>query len=206
VPYREDLDAAQARADALAHEVEKLERENAELREHHEPAAPGPQPHSQSPRPPRRWLRRMMFGLPVALGVGVSVLGITVAVKSCNPHIEGTISASGNSLGTWTVHPTTCQSGQRNQFRGVQFFEDGGDEHGVGYHAPVGDVAFISVNMEHTDKAHRFTARACSVLDGDIVKQSSSINRITNLRGHVKFDCTDGGEHVSGDLTFENCH
>lgn len=196
--YRDDLEASQARAEALSHEVEKLERENAELREHRE-----------APKTPKAPRTRARWWLPVTFvgGLLAVIAGIVFAVTSClKSHVEGAISASGRALGTWTVHPTWCRSGQNSEFRGVQFFEDGGNEHGVGFHQPVGEPAFISVNMQSSNKSYRFTDRACSVLDGTIQKQSSSVNNVTNLRGHVKFDCTDGGEHVSGDLTFENCH
>jgi len=203
VTYRDDTEAAQARADALARQVEQLQRENAELRAHREvEAEPSPPPRRE-----RRWGVVVVIASSLVFSLGGAAVAITMAVQSCSPHLEGSISASGGELGTWTMHPDGCESGERGQYRGVVLFEGDTETHGVGFVQPVGGETSLEINLEsQPGRARKFTAAHCSQLDGTIERQNSSVNRITNIRGHLKFDCSWNGEHATGDVTFENCH
>jgi hypothetical protein len=195
VSYRDDLDAAQARANALAHEVDELRRENQRLRT------------PQAATPPRPWRRSLRIGLLAVLAFALALGGLMVmlVVKLTNNKVSGTISSTGGELGTWTMHPDRCQSGARNQFRGVQLFEDG-DLHGTAYLAPVGGEPAITVNIGTGGSARRFGASECRVLDGSVEPQNSTVNDVRSVEGHVRFDCTWHDEHVTGDVTFGNCH
>lgn len=71
---------------------------------------------------------------------------------------------------------------------------------------PVGGESTISINMLESTKARRFDASDCKVLDGNMQRQNSSTNNIRDISGFVKFDCTLGDEHATGNVTFEYCH
>jgi len=142
----------------------------------------------------------------VVLGLGGAVFGIVIALRTTSSRVTGTISGSGGDLGTFTMQPDRCVSGERNQFRGVQLFSGDGDAHGTAYADPIGGSPTIAINLEHAHKARKFEIYDCKVLDGEIERQNSTVNRITNIKGHIRFDCTTAGEHATGDVTFENCH
>jgi hypothetical protein len=140
------------------------------------------------------------------LGLAGAIVGILMASEISTNHLTGTITSSGGELGAWTIQPDSCQSGEREQFRGVQLFAGDSNKHGTAFISPFGGEQQISINLDHGGKARLFSSSDCKVLDGEIQRQNSRVNRIYNVSGHVRFDCTYNEEHVTGDLTFENCH
>jgi hypothetical protein len=141
------------------------------------------------------------------VGLGGGVFGILMASRISTNHVTGTITSTGGELGTWTMQPDSCQSGERNQFRGVQLFGGDGNAHGTSFVTPFGGEPSISINLSNgSDKARLFHRDDCKLLDGDVQRQNSRVNRVYNVSGHVRFDCAYKDEHVTGDVTFENCH
>ena len=139
------------------------------------------------------------------LGLGAAVFGIVMATRISTNHINGTITSQGGELGTWSIQPDNCESGEVDQFRGVKLFAGSGNTHGTVFLSPVGGEQKITINLGN-GKARVFDQDDCKVLDGDIHRENSRVNRIYNISGRVRFDCAFKDEHVTGDVTFENCH
>ncbi|HEY1554755.1 MAG TPA: hypothetical protein VGF94_07975 [Kofleriaceae bacterium] len=151
-------------------------------------------------------MRAVVIAVAVVLCLGGAVFGIAMALRASTSHVTGTITGTGGDLGTWTMQVDRCQSGQRNEFRGVQLYGGDSDAHGTAFVDPIGSEPIITIAREHGGDARQFTKAECRVLEGKIENQKSTINRITNIKGYVRFDCTWQAEHATGDVTFDNCH
>ena len=200
--YRDELEAERARAAAL-------EQENAELRAAlAKRDAPAPSADTAAPASPSRKSGALVGVITilviVALGGGITLCGYAVAGGFT--HVGGTITSSGGELGAWTMTPDSCQSGERNQYRGASFYTSRDKRLGVAFLDPMGGDRAVTVNVPKGDNARRFNPSDCKVLEGQVERQSSEVNDVTNVKGWVKFDCAYRDEHVTGDVTFENCH
>ncbi len=146
----------------------------------------------------------------VAVGILVAAGGIVafvLAIKGAiTNEVHGTVTAHGKQVGNWTMTPDVCVSGERNQFHGAQFFVDGNDVLGISFIQPIGQDPALTVNLPGKHQAARFGPADCKTLSGHVERQNSMVNRITNVRGSVTFDCGAADDRVSGELTFSNCH
>jgi len=137
---------------------------------------------------------------PLAIGVVVAIAGISVALffamYSVRTQVNGTISGQGGKLGTWTMRPDECESGERDQFRGVSLYETENAVR-VTYIDPIGGTPSLAINTERA---------SCKLLEGKIERKNGMSNHIWNISGYVRFDCTWNGGHVTGDVVFDNCH
>jgi hypothetical protein len=97
---------------------------------------------------------------------------VTARQVSTN-RVTGTITSAGGELGSWTIQPDRCQSGEREQFRGVQLFDGDRNKHGTAFISPFGGAQQVSINLDHGGKARVFDASDCKVLEGDIKRQNS---------------------------------
>jgi hypothetical protein len=204
VTYRDELEAERARADALEQRVADLERQNQELQQRLAP--PVATPLAPAAPAARGGGRLLVLMIAVAAAGVLAAIAIPLAIGGFSSKVQGVVTASGGELGSWTMHADSCQSGERNQFRGVEIFASDDKRLGMSFLQPIGGEAAVSLNIPGGTSARRFGASDCTVLRGEVHRQTSMVNRITNVRGRVKFDCRYGDEHATGDLTFENCH
>ena len=125
----------------------------------------------------------------------VGGLVFLVFLPMCRSKVEGTASVYGKPF-----EPTSCRSGQRWNFVGVELEADDGRRLRVAQTASGGgDVFVFAANQDRGDELGE-----CATLD--VSRQHSTINDITNVEGHVVFSCkTDHGD-VGGSVTFGNCH
>ena len=128
--------------------------------------------------------------------------------------VTGTIHSVGGDLGTWDATLTNCQSGERNGFYGADFSAAGSTDLRLRYvhDEAAGDVVKVLIPGKDGE-ALRFDREAsCTKLEGSVQKTNISTwtpkGTIRHVKGHVNFDCThsNGAGHVTGSVTFANCH
>jgi hypothetical protein len=139
------------------------------------------------------------------LGVVLLVVGAGGCSNELHGALEVTVRTSGGQH--WSTMPSQCVSGQRQGFFGVDM--RAGTDDGTLVRAIIDpkDGPILKVNVPGTDQA--LTLRpgpGCSQFDVHVERQSSSINDITNVRGHVRVTCDDPELALKADITFENCH
>lgn len=151
---------------------------------------------------------------PFAVGGGALVLGggivaLVLNVKSCmTPKITGTIESTGGQLGTWTLEPASCQSGEHYQFFGVDFYDDSGGNSRLRVVIPASGEPTVSVRIPTTaDTVLTFNASQCKRLAPHVERTNVKVNNITQVEGTLDIDCaTSDGGSVRGHVEFEHCH
>jgi hypothetical protein len=119
---------------------------------------------------------------------------------------RGSVDAAGEGIGTWHMVVDSCVSGQRRQFFGVVLYSRDNDELAVKIVQPAIGRARLSINVPGTDHANIYDAEDCPVLNVALHSGASTFNRITNVYGHIRFDCRFNDDHVSGEVTMSYCH
>jgi hypothetical protein len=134
------------------------------------------------------------------------VLGVLVA--GCTNELRGGLTAELKATKqAWSVTPDECASGQRLGFFGADVRQGGRDDAIVrALHDPkAGYTVLLGVPGE--DRSVSLDrASGCATFDVQVEPQSSRINNITNVRGHIRLDCDLPEVVVRGDLGFANCH
>jgi hypothetical protein len=153
----------------------------------------------------------------VVLGIA-AVIGM-LAFAFGSGSVEGEIHARGKPFGTWSLKPTSCYSGQHQNFFGVwvapELKESRGREGFKGgiklMKSPLEEWnAYVESPLECESfkcKIWELPRASCKVFDVDVHKTSNNINDIWVVEGHAKLDCTlpEGGS-VTANLTFDGCH
>ena len=95
---------------------------------------------------------------------------------------------------------TECRSGEIYGFVGVEFVSSNGAKVRVASTpSGAGQVfAFAPGAMNGTDLG------MCAKLV--VERQSSTVDKVANVKGRATIDCNAKGREVIGDVTFENCH
>ena len=129
-------------------------------------------------------------------------------LAGCTNELHGALTVDWQEGGKrWTVTPDACASGQRAAFFGVDMLAQGHEDSLVRVILDPRDGPLLKLNVPGTDKGLTVVQTAgCKRFDVHVERQSSTINDITNVRGHVRVDCDEPGLKLSGDLTFDNCH
>jgi hypothetical protein len=128
--------------------------------------------------------------------------------------VTGKVHSAGGELGTWDATLSDCQSGERNGFYGADFYVPGSDDLRLRYvhDEAAGEVVKIAIPSKKDEFMVFDRAAKCSVLEGSVektnVSTSTTHGNIRHVNGHVKFACTDshGKGHVTGEVTFSDCH
>jgi hypothetical protein len=140
-------------------------------------------------------MRRLMVG---------AILGGLV-MTGCSNELKGTIQVTAAGQ-TWSVTPSECASGQRQNFFGVDAREGTSDDKLVRVILDPKASYTLRLNVPGTDKGINLEGAGCSTFDIVVERQSSSINDITNVQGHIRVACDLPDLKVDADLTFSNCH
>jgi hypothetical protein len=157
----------------------------------------------------RKYLR---VGLTV-VGVGAAVTGFGALEYYTDINlVHGSMTSESKELGRWTLDDTAwggwwhgCQSGQPHGFFGVTLFDQSSHER----LRLVKDVVrgmTLEFGIPGTDELLVVPGKMCSKLDADVHREGSAVGDITNLEGHVDFDCELQDGRVHGSVTFSNCH
>jgi hypothetical protein len=141
--------------------------------------------------------RELKIVLATTGGMAALIGGLVflVFLPMCSNKLDGAASVYGKPFA-----PTSCHSGQRWNFVGVELEADDGRRLRVAQTTSGGgDVYVFDAYQDRGDQLGE-----CATLD--VERQHSTINDITNVEGRVAFACkTDRGE-VTGTVSFENCH
>ncbi|MGB1014712.1 MAG: hypothetical protein ACPG4T_11300 [Nannocystaceae bacterium] len=94
--------------------------------------------------------------------------------------------------------PSSCRSGQVNNFMGVDLVNDAGD--------------IVRLVQPPTNQPHVILFRngkasevgTCGTMS--IGRQNSTINNVANVQGDATLACEAGGHKIAGTVTFKNCH
>lgn len=130
-----------------------------------------------------------------------------------NNKIEGDLHAKGPRVGTWKLTPDRCVSGEREGFFGVYLStgEKGKWVKVVKEPATGQMMVTVPLHGEGESSDSGVVLRDCKVLEGNIVRTNTRVNRIWMVNGKIKLDCElkhKEGEkgRVWGEVVFQNCH
>jgi len=150
-----------------------------------------------------------LLGITVAVIAAVnpqflaSMFGLSAKALGIQPKVEGTFSADGGTLGTWTFQPDLCVSGERQGYFGVLLTKKGDSTHFVKVaQDPTTGKAVLTVRIPGTDKTQ--ILRSCKLLTSSVTRTNTRVNRIWSVQGTVQVDCPTA--HFKGKATFANCH
>ncbi len=126
----------------------------------------------------------------------------------CSNELQGALTADYKAGGKqWTTTPDECASGQRQGFFGVDMRAGQSDDTLIRVILDPKDGPILKVNVPGGSQGITLKqGPTCSRFDVHVERQSSTINDITNVRGHVRVDCEDAELKLGADLTFANCH
>lgn len=122
-----------------------------------------------------------------------ALLLLVLPLAGCVAKLEGSIDLDGK-----TFRATSCRSLAPMGFQGVELEAADGARLRVAEHANGDAEVFYFAAGKNKSKAFG----ACATMK--IQKQSSSVNKVTNVEGRVKLDCPDFD--AKGEIKFENCH
>jgi hypothetical protein len=202
VSYRDDLDAAVTRADAVDRENRHLTDENrrltAELAEARDMIGKG-----------AVWLGggrlKLLLGISaiVCIGVGAGALLVgrmTAECPECRippparlPVTIGTMVADGPKFGHWTLNATRCV----RRSDGIELTASGEEKHVIWLTNNVIELE-VPNNDFLLEEKHCFRR-------GLLVETNEKQDPVT-YSGHVELDCRlDGGGWIQGRIEFQNC-
>jgi hypothetical protein len=142
-------------------------------------------PMSTPPRTPA--------SLPSRLALTLAVLVLAGSAAGCRAEITADLQVDGGAF-----EPTSCESGQRASFTGVDLIDNSGRK--------------IRLVLDPTMKPSAILIAGAQVVElGEcgslsVERQNSVVNDITNIRGEATLDCEAQGHTVKGTVTFANCH
>ena len=196
--YRDDPDAALARADAAAHEARVLATENVRLETELAHA--------------REWLggprkRALVLGAGVAIAAAFLLIGLGIGRSTATgptaaappaapppplPQVFGVIVSDGPELGEWTLNATRCVS----RTDGIELTQQGGEEHNIWLTNNVVEVEGpgASITLEHS---HCMKKLVQSVVARD--------TKPPTFDGYVDLDCRFNDNRLIGRIEFRNC-
>ncbi len=121
-------------------------------------------------------------------------LGVALATMAgCTNEITAKMAVDGNPF-----TPTSCRSGQVNNFMGVDLIDDAGKMVRLVQPPTNKPVAILFVDGEVIELG------SCGTMT--IANQNSTINNIVNVEGQAVLECEAQGRRISGNVTFKNCH
>ncbi len=133
---------------------------------------------------------------------------VALLLCGCTNELHGSLSVDLRAAGKqWSTIPSECASGERQGFFGVDMRADSGEDSMVRVILDPKEGPVLKVNVPGTDQGITLKpGPGCPQFDVHVERQSSRINDITNVRGHVRVACEDPELVLKADITFENCH
>lgn len=112
---------------------------------------------------------------------------------SCRAKLSSALQIDGKAF-----TPTSCRSGQVNNFMGVDLIDDTGLTLRLVQSPALESSAILIVgdNVSELGECGKMTSQ----------RQTSSVNEVFNIEGSATLECKDEKHSVSGSVTFANCH
>lgn len=143
------------------------------------------------------------------MGLVVGVVALLAAVAGCSNELHGSLEATlrGEGGKQWSTTPSQCASGERQGFFGVDMRAGTTDNAVVRAILDPTDGPILKANVPGSGQALVIKpGPGCAQFDVHVERQSSSINDVTNVRGHVRVTCDNPEFSLKADITFANCH
>jgi hypothetical protein len=146
------------------------------------------------------WIARLIvIGAFCVLGGGLwALVSYLLSVE-----VHGALHASGEAIGTWTLTPDDCQSGEHQGFFGVSLFSKADTRLGVSIIKDPTRGYLVDANIPGSDRA--LTFENCPIR-GDVHRTSSRVNDIWNVSGSIDVACSTDDAAISGHVEFAGCH
>lgn len=133
---------------------------------------------------------------------------LTLLAVGCSNKLSGDFKVE-SKAGNASFAPDACMSGERKNFYGVDLYVEDDTTQGLRLAEDVGGYVVL-FDVPGQDKRFILDSSSnatCKTWDIKLEEQSSSVNEVTNVMGHVKIDCDlHGIGRVSSNVSFENCH
>jgi len=154
-----------------------------------------------------RIVRVLLVGFAPALLFIMIVFSVVRRAVWGDPDTTGTITSTGES-GNWTMHISSCGSGQPYSYFGVGLFDRHQKDLQARIVLPESGEAHVTASIPGTNQEMNFPRSLCSTWDVDVEPTHTMYNHVRELQGHAKFTCDvpDGvGGHITGDVVFDSC-
>lgn len=148
-------------------------------------------------------------GLGWFLGGAVLLIGIGAMMRWCfGTSVQGSFTASGPRVHTWTLVADACRSGEPDGFFGVDLTAS--ETPRVGVRVIKDAVRGLVVQVKEDGPAGGSVLfskdSSCAVLDGDVRRGNTATNDVQDMEGFLELNCRDGDDRVSGKASFDHCH
>lgn len=127
--------------------------------------------------------------------------------------IKGTFHAKDSRVGTWTLNPNKCTSGQHKGFFGVYLSAKGEKPWVKVVKDPASGKLVVTVPFlaPGQDSNYGVVLKNCKVLEGNVARTNTRVNRTWMVQGRIKVDCAlkhkDGPNgRVWGEVDFAQCY
>ena len=138
-------------------------------------------------------MRRHVMGIGLVMGLGAAVAG--VGGGGCSAKLGGTLTVDGTPF-----QPASCRSGAVYGFTGVELTDGSGRRLRMASRADGRASALVFAAGAATGD----DLGVCGPFQ--LIRQSSTINNVTNVQGQGALDCSGSGHTIKGTVEFENCH
>jgi hypothetical protein len=138
-----------------------------------------------------------------------SILAILlVGISGCaTTKLQGSFATEGPVLGQKTFQPTSCYSGDREYFFGVDLTSKVDPMQIRILQDPVkGTFVKVITGAEGTSSELLFDGVSCKVLRGNLQQTKWRVNDIRDMSGELELDCDASGETIRGTIVFHHCH
>jgi hypothetical protein len=118
---------------------------------------------------------------------------LLVCLPACRAKLSSTLQVDGKAF-----TPTSCRSGQVNNFMGVDLIDDAGLTLRL-VQSPALESSAILIDGDNV-----FELGECGKMTSQ--RQTSSVNEVFNIEGEARLECKHEEHSVSGTISFGNCH
>ena len=122
---------------------------------------------------------------------------VTIVALACLSGCKNEISANLTIDGE-TFQPTSCRSGQLNNFAGVDLVDNGGRTLRLANSPSMKPTAILIAGTQVVELG------PCGTMS--VQRQNSSVNEVTNVEGNATLECEAEGHSIKGTVSFKNCH
>lgn len=130
---------------------------------------------------------------PMSIRESVFFAVCLLGAAACTNEITASLELDGTPF-----EPSSCQSGERNNFMGVDLIEESGRVLRLAQSPANQPIAIVMANGTTTEVG------PCGEMS--VQRQNSTINDITNVEGNATLECDAKDHEVKGTVTFKNCH
>lgn len=139
------------------------------------------------------------------------VLGL--ALSACAPSVDGELVSLGGELGSWTMRPDGCESGELTGFFGVLLTDEAHPELTARVFREASGQDVLQVVVPGSCNADTCLAleidhgSGCATYRTTLERSNWQTNDVWHMDGELEVDCRflDGGA-LTGRVTFSGCH